>query len=231
MPSEGSAEQIGWIKIEFAEAKKRIGRIRERGEVDDETIDSLEAKIVDAEAGVRQAGSDRGDRDQAGDRLKEALRALYGLVDEWSEADTQLDQAWKKLTEAKSVGGCPKCGDVVSDAWISELKEKLRKVKRVRDSSLARQLTKDIKRATTYMMRCDWSRQIIDWACVNYHDIQWADTVEARIALDKGLRAMMSGVPCYELVDSAIHILTLRDSESGSSSSPQGPQPPVLSLR
>ena len=230
IPSEGLAEQTGWIDIELAEAQKRIGRIRVRGEVDEETIDSLEAKIVDAAGGVRQAGSDRGDRDQAVERLKEALRGLYGLVDEWSEADAHLDEAWTNLTGARSAGGCPKCGSVLSDAQMSELEQKLRQVKQAHDVSLARQLAQDMEHAFVYLLRCEWSKQIISWARVNFHRIQWKDTALARTALDGGLRAMMGGAPCHELLESGRRILDLQDREPGNDSSRQGPQPPVLSL-
>ncbi|MDE0073951.1 MAG: Hsp70 family protein [Gammaproteobacteria bacterium] len=230
IPSKGSAEQTGWIDIELAEAQKRIGRMRVRGEVDEETIDSLEAKIVDAAAGVRQAGSDRGDRDQAVALLKEALRGLYGLVDEWSEADAHLDEAWTNLTGAKSAGGCPKCGSVLSDAQMSELEQKLRQVKQAHDVSLARQLAQDMEHAFVYLMRCEWSKQIISWARVNFHQIQWKDTASARMALDGGLRAIMGGEPCHELLESGRRILDLQERGPGDGSSPQGPQPPVLSL-
>lgn len=230
IPSKGSAEQTGWIDFELAEAQKRIGRMRVRGEVDERELDSLEAKIVDAATGVRQAGTDRGDRDQAVERLKEALRGLYGLVDAWSEADARLDEAWQNLTRAKSAGGCSKCGSVLSDAQMNELQQKLRQVKQARDVSRARQLTQDVEHAFVYLMRCEWSKQIISWARVNFHQIQWKDTTPARMALDGGLRAMMGDEPCHELLESGRRILDLQDRGPGNGGSPQGPQPPVLSL-
>ena len=230
IPSKGQSENTGWIDFELAEAQKRIGRMRVRGEVGKGEIDVLEATIADAAAGVRRAGPDRDDREQAVSRLKEALRGLYSLFDEWSEADAHLNEAWTNLRGAKSDGGCAKCGSVLSDAQMSELERKHRQVKEARDVSLARHLAHDMEGAFVYLMRCEWSRQIINWARVNFGRIRWRSAAPARMAVDEGVRAIMGDAPCDELLETGRRILELQDQGLDVGGTPQGPQPPVLSL-
>ena len=230
IPSERTREQTGWIDAELAAARKRIERMRVFDEVDAGEIEAVEASIADATALVGQAGTDRGDREQAIERLKEALRGLYGLVSEWSEVDTHLDEAWTNLTGAKSDGGCTKCGSVLSDAQMSELEQKHHQVKQARDVSLARHLAHDMERAFVYLMRCEWSRQIINWARVNFGRIRWKNTAPARMAVDEGVRSIMGDAPCDELLEIGRRILELRDQGPDVGDTSQGPQPPVLSL-
>ena len=67
--------------------------------------------------------------------------------------------------------------DTTSRGWRSAIRYGgFSKSRESGDVSLGRQLINDMERQTFLLKRCDWSKQVIDWARENFGGIVWTNT-------------------------------------------------------
>lgn len=219
IPVRRTSFQTDWVDDELAEARKQIGRIRTLTTGTEVETDTLEAKIREAVARIGQSGADRDGQEQAVQRLKEALRTLYGRVAEidWLEVVAQLDEIWTDLKRANAEEGYDE-----SRMELRDTRRRLQQVKESGDVQLGRQLINDMERQTFLLKRCEWSKQVIHWARENFGGVIWTNTEQARIAVNEGNHALLGAESCEILLGHAARILDLVERET-----PTVPKPPV----
>ena len=222
IPSKGQASRTEWVADELAEARRRMALIRASGQADGAELDEIESKIAAAKDLMDGAGSDTDAWIQAISRLKEALRGLYKLVEAsaWPDAEAELDEAWVDLDRANREEGYD-----ASRREMQQAKQRLTQVKTSQDAGLARELVADFRRSTFILKRCEWSKEVINWARWQFGRVHWKNPAQARQAVDEGMRAMLADRPCPELLDHARQILELVVQESE-----DDPRPPVPHL-
>ena len=222
IPSKGQASQTEWLADELAEARRRIASMRASRQADGAELDDIESTISAAKDLMDGAGSDTDARIQANSRLKEALRGLYKLVEAsaWPDAEAELDEAWVDLDRANREEGYD-----AARREMQEARRRLAQVKTSQDAGLARELVADFRRLTFILKRCEWSKEVINWARWQFGRIHWKNPAQARQAVDEGMRAMLADRPCPELLDHARQILELVVQESE-----EDPRPPVPHL-
>ena len=222
IPSDGQASQTEWVGDEFAAARKRIGKLRDSGRLDGSDLDDIESKIARAKDLMDRAGSDSDAPYQAISRLQEALRALYNFLEAnaWTIAEAELDEAWAELSEANREEGHD-----ASKPEMQEGRQRLIQVKNAKNADLARELVGEFRRLTFTLKRCEWSKEVINWAQWGFGRIRWTNARQARHVLDEGMRAVLANKPCSELLDHAREILKLVVQESL-----DDPRPPVPHL-
>jgi len=186
---------------------------------DEVEIDTLEIAIREAAARIGRPGADRDEQEQAVGHLKEALGTLYGRVAEidWLEVVAQLDETWTDLKRANAEEGYDE-----SRMEIRDTRRRIQQVKESGDVLLGRQLINDMERQTFLLKRCEWSKQVIHWARENFGGIVWANTQQARIAVNEGNHSLLGAEACEKLLGHAARILDLVERET-----PAVPKPPI----
>ncbi len=219
IPEERTSFQTDWIDDELAEARRQIERIRRLTAGDEVAIDTVETKIWEAATRIGQSGADRDGQEQALQRLKEALRTLYGRVAEidWLEVVAQLDETWTDLGRANAEEGYDD-----SRMEILDTRRRLQQVKESEDVQLGRQLINDMERQIFLLKRCEWSKQVIHWARENFGGIIWTNTEQARVAVNDGNHSLLGAASCEKLVGHAARIMGLVERETSTV-----PKPPV----
>ena len=211
-PDEGKATHTEWIERELGEARAHIERLRASGATDTDAVDRLEQAISVAVSEIDQADSDRDALERGVAHLKEALREFYRLVDsnEWSDVEAELDEAWVDLKRANAEEGYTD-----SRLEMREARVRLDQVKAKQDPSLARELIRDLRRSLFELKRCEWSKELINWARWNFGSINWTNAGQAKAEVMQGMRALGANKPCSELLAHAGRIweLVVRDSD------------------
>ena len=222
IPSVGQSSQTEWVKDELPEARRRIALMRASGQQGEAKLAEIESNIAAAVDLMNDAGSDTDARNQAVSRVKESLRGLYKLVmaNAWTNAEGELNEAWTDLSRANREEGYD-----ASRHEMQEAKRRLDQVKASEDAALARELVADFGRLTFLLKRCEWSKEVINWARWQFGGIHWKNPGQARQTVDEAMRAMLADRPCTELLDHARQILELVVQES-----PDDPRPPVPHL-
>jgi len=220
-PSDPDAVQMEWAADELAEAHRRISEMRNIGQADGE-LDDIESKIEGAKELMDSAGSAIDAQLQAISRLREALRALYNFVDasSWPTAEAELDEAWADLNRANREEGLD-----ASRREMQEASQRLMEVRNSQDAHLARELVGEFRRLTFMLKRCEWSKEVVNWAHSGFGRIRWKNSGQARHAVDEGMRAVLANRPCPELLDHARRILGIVVRES-----PDDPHPHLPNL-
>ena len=211
-PDEGKATHTDWIDRELAEARAHIARLRASGAAETDPVDEHEREISAAVSEIDRAGSDRDALEKGVEHLKEVLRTLYRLVDsnEWSDVEAELDEAWVDLKRANAEEGYAD-----SRLEVREARMRVDQVKAKQDPSLARELVRDLRRSLFELKRCEWSKELINWARWNFGSINWTNAGQAKAEVMQGMRALGANKPCSELLAHAGRIweLVVRDSD------------------
>ena len=211
-PDDGKATQTDWISREVAEAQAHIARMHTSGHMDTVAIGGLDEKISAAVGQIDHAGSDRDALEKGIEHLKEVMREFYRLVDsnEWIDVAAELDEAWVDLKRANAEEGYSE-----SRLEMREARVRLDQVKAKQDPSLARELLTDLRKSLFVLKRCEWSKELINWARRNFGSINWTNAGQARTEVTQGMRALAADKPCPELLAHAGRIweLVVRDSD------------------
>ena len=211
-PDEGKATHTDWIDRELAEARAHITRLRASSANDTDAVDELERGISAAVSEIDRAGADRDALERGVAHLKEVLRELYRLVDsnEWSDVEAELDEAWVDLKRANAEEGYAD-----SRLEMREARVRVGQAKAKEDPSLARELIRDLRRSLFELKRCEWSKELINWARWNFGSINWTNAGQAKAEVMQGMRALAANKPCSELLAHAGRIweLIVRDSD------------------
>ena len=201
-----------WVADEVKEARGHLAELRESGRVNWPALQDVEGDLLAAERRFQRAASDRDAADQAVERLKEVLKALYKLVDEdeWPKLDAELDEAWEELLAA----GREAEGDGASQEmrWFSD---HLASVKQRRNLSDGRDLLQKLRRRLFQEKREEWSRELILWAKGNFDRIDWKDPGRARTEVEAAVRAVLAAESADELVKRAGRIWSLLNRPPG----------------
>ena len=222
VPEETDPLQMEWVDDELTAACERISKMRDSDQTGGAELDDIESTIADARILMDHAGSDVDAQVQASGRIKEALRRLYNFLEAnaWPNAETELDEAWAELNMANREEGYDE-----SKREMLEAKQRLLQVKNSKDAVLARELVSEFRRLTFMLKRCEWAKEVVNWAQSGFGRIRWKNSAQARQAVDEGMRAMLANRPCPELLEHGRQILELLIRES-----PDDPRPPVPHL-
>lgn len=220
IPSNLDPIQMEWVDDELAEAHKRMSKMRDSGQTHYAELDEIESNIEGAKELLDRAGPEIDQQRKAVNRLKEALRGLYNFLKEnsWPNAEAELDKAWADLNTANLEEGFD-----ASRREIQEASQRFIEVKNSQDAGLARELISEFRRLTFMLKRCEWSKEIVNWAHSGFGRIRWTNSSQARHAVNEGMGAMLANRPCPELLDHARQILELVVRESPDDPRPQVP--------
>ena len=200
------AEPANWVADEVEDATRHLAELRESGRVNWPALQEVERDLVAAERRFHRAGSDRDAANQAMDRLKEILKALYQMVDEdeWPKLESELDEVWEQVREAEREGGRDDTSEEMR--WFSE---QLASVKEGRSPHDGKALLEKLRQRLFEAKREDWAREFILWAKAEFDRIDWKDPGRARTELDAAVRAVLAEQSADELVKRAGRVWSL----------------------
>jgi len=180
-----------WVEQEVDEARTHLRELRgSRGAALPE-LRRIETNLRDATEQFRERAGrgDTGGWSQAVDRLKEALKDLYGILDNttWQRLEEDLDEVWDDLTVDQDADGGS------TDPQLREISAAFKAVRERQDPRLGRELLDRMRTLRYERNKSDINRSFIMWAQHGYARIQWTDPAQARHAVDAAVQVVLSG--------------------------------------
>ncbi|MDE2764134.1 MAG: Hsp70 family protein [Gemmatimonadota bacterium] len=222
IPDGSLPTHTDWIEDELREGRARIVELHQAGHADEGELAGIEEKITQAEGPVFEDAADPDETRKAVNLLQEALRELDHLwsKSQWPRVRDELDEVWADLRKANREEGY---ADTRRE--MREWKGKHDQVVQEEDAALARMLIADLRGATFFLKRCEWSNEIVQWARAYFSRIAWKDPTDAREAVNEGVQALLANRPCSEMLDHARRILGLVSEDHAPED--RAPRPPV----
>ncbi len=196
IPDMRRSDDEAWFGREFKEGRKELRTLREKDGANAYAAD-LQKVENDFEEAARlrvQGHSDRGEREKASNRLREAWIALDELDERISWIDTQkeLDEAYAELERVSR-----EKGDAQDRQAVAELGARMNEVRNLSDQDPnrkkdAQQLLKDMRHNAFEMQRLEHMAGFILWAYRDFDSLEWKDARMARFAVNKGMSVLDS---------------------------------------
>lgn len=178
-----------WVEQEVDEARTPLRELRGNRSARLPELRRIEGTLRDAAEKFREC-ADRGDTQgwsQAVNRLKEALKDLYGILDSgaWLRLEEDLDEVWDDLTVDHKAEGA-------TDPQLRELNAALAAVKERQDLRLGRELLERMRWLRYQWNKSEINRGFIMWAEQGFASIAWTDPAQARHAVDAAVQVVLS---------------------------------------
>ena len=179
-----------WVEQEIDEARAHLRELRGSRSAALPELRRIEGNLQEA-AGQFRDCADRNNTDgwsQAVDRLKEALKDLYGTLDNsaWQRIEDDLDEVWDDLTADDDAEGA-------TDPQLRDLNAAFEAVRERQDLRLGRELLDRMRSLRYERNKSDINRSFIMWAQAGYGRIDWTDPAQARHAVDAAAQVVLSG--------------------------------------
>ena len=195
IPSQGQTENSDWFDRELSNGKVILGDARNGGHSDVSSLSEIEKELDEAQKMMTNA-TDRGARDQATARLKEALRKLEGIVgqEDWPKALGEMENALSDLIR--------KNAESATDATtmlVKDFERKVEHVKKTKDVSAALMLAEEMESAYRSLIpREHLLHDFILYCYKEFDSIPWTDQVQARSAVDAAARVLIQENPSVD---------------------------------
>ena len=183
-----------WFERELAGGRKLLRTLRIKDQVDTAQLEKIE-KAFDECAQLREwAGSDRGEKEKSGDRLREAWVELDKLERRvsWTDMQEQLAEAHTELVKVNK-----EKGDAQTTRDVAALRERMNQVNNLQEQESnrnedAERLLEEIQSTKFGLERLEFAIGLIVSAYRNFDSLDWKDTRMARFAVAEGMRVLQN---------------------------------------
>lgn len=222
IPSEGQTEHSDWFDRELQNGKEMLRDAKFGGHSDEVRLAEI-GKELDEAQDMMNSATDRGARDQATARLKEALRKLEGVVaaEDWPKAMKEMDNALSNLIQ--------KNAESPSDATtmlVKDFERKVEQVKKTQDASAAMMLADEMHSAFHSLIpREHLLHDFILYCYKEFDTISWTNQAQARAAVDAAAPVILQeNASVNEMEQHVARISALFDKSSSEGNAPPIPQ-------